>query len=465
MSSPTTGRRAAAAPEGRRTDVTLWLAIGLPLLVLLGALLVRPGEVHRPGAAPDETPLTRATVICPSGAGSVVVANDTDATGRVLVRQGSREGTTRLTPRRPNEVNGGQAPVVVAADGALASGLIAGRSGSPLVAPDCRPPALDEWFTGVGAGAKHSSVLELVNPDEGAAVVDVLVYGARGLIDAPVLRGRAVPGRSVVQIDLAQQLPHRGNLTLHVRTTRGRVSAAVLDTSDELGTGNAATDYLPSQPAPATSNLLLGLPDGAGPRVLLLTNPAETETRASIKVVTEKSTFAAVGTKEIVIPPQSVARVTMSTLLRDRNARDALGLLVESSAPVTATARLFIGGDLSHLAPPQPLTETALVVPRGDKRLVLGGATSAAVVRVVSRDADGEVVSEDRVELAAGRGGVLDLPGGAVLVSVSTNGPEIGGAVLASGDGDAVLRLRPITRSGLVADVRPGLPYVMSGSG
>ncbi len=458
MSKPTTGRRTAAAPSGRRIDITVWLAVGLPLLVLLAALVVRPGDVHRIGAAPDETPLTRATVICPSGEGSVMVANDTDATGRVVVRQGNSEGTTQLMPRQPTDVEGGPAPVVVGADGALAPGLVAGRSGSPLVAPDCRPPSFDEWFTGVGAGARHSSVLELVNPDEGAAVVDVLAYGAGGLIDAPVLRGRAVPGGSVVQIDLAQQLPRRGDLTLHVVTTRGRVSAAVLDTYDELGTGSAATDYLPSQPTPTTSNLLLGLPDGDGRRVLLLANPADTETRANIKVVTEKSTFAPVGSEDVVIPPQSVAWVSVSSLLRGRNARDALGLLVEASAPVTATARLFIDGDLTHLAPPQPLTETALVVPRGSKRLVLGGASSAAVVRVVSRDEDGEVVAEERMELVAGRGGVLDLPERAVLVSISTNGPEVAGVVRSFGDGEAVLRLRPITRSGLVADVRPGLP-------
>ncbi len=446
-------------------DVTVRLAIGLPLLALLAALLVRPGDVDQSGSAPEETPLDRATVICPSGDGDVVVANDTEVSGEVVVRQGRKEATAPLAPLRPTELESGNAPVVVAADGDLAPGLLAGRSASPLVAPDCRAPAFDEWFTGVGAGAKHSSVLELVNPDAGAAVVDVLAYGNRGLIDAPVLRGRAVPGRSVVRIDLAQRLPRRDDLALHVRTTRGRVSASVLDTYDELGTGPSATDYLPSQPEPATSNLLLGLPEGTGRRSLLLANPAETETRASIKVVTEKSTFAAVGSKEIVVPPQSVARVSISPLLRGRNARDALGLLVESSAPVTATARLFIGGDLTHLAGPQPLTETSLVVPRGAKRLVLAGATSAAVVRVVSRGPGGEVVAEDRVEMAPGRGGVRDLPAGAVLVTVSTNGPEVAGVVLATGDGDAVLRMRPVIRSGLVADVRPGLPYVSSGPG
>jgi hypothetical protein len=150
--------------------------------------------------------------------------------------------------------------------------------------------------------------------------------------------------------------------------------------------------------------------------------------------------------------------VSVSTLLRGRNAADALGLLVESSAPVTATARLFLDGDLNHLGPAEPVDETSLVVPPGEKRLVLGGATRAGAVRAVARDASGEVVSDERVEVAPDRGAALDLPEDAVLLTLTINGTTIGGSVVASGDGSAVLRLRALERSGLIADVRPGLP-------
>jgi Family of unknown function (DUF5719) len=458
MSTPTPGRRSAARQSGPRVDVTMLLAVGLPLLVLVAVLLVRPGDTKGDDVAPEKTALTRATVICPSGDPGIVVASDTDASGEVLVRQGRQEESADVAPRQPTEVSTGDAPAVVTTEGDLAPGLLAGRFGEPLVAPECRAPAFDEWFTGVGAGAKHSSVLELVNPDPGPAVVDVLAYGRRGPVDAPALRGVAVPGRSVVKLDLSQEVPRRDDLALHVTTTRGRVSASVLDTYDELGSSGSATDYLPSQAAPATSNLLLGLPEGTGRRTLLLGNPAETETRASIKVVTEDAVFAAVGTDDIVIPPQSVARVSVATLLRGKNAADAIGLLVESSAPVTASARYYVDGDLVHAVPPEPVEETSLIVPTGDKQLLVAGATRAGAVSVVSRDADGEVVAEDRLEVTAGRGGVLELPDDAVLVRVSTNGTAVDGTVLATGDGAAVFRLRPLQRSGLIADVRTGLP-------
>jgi hypothetical protein len=97
-------------------------------------------------------------------------------------------------------------------------------------------------------------------------------------------------------------------------------------------------------------------------------------------------------------------------------------------------------------------------VPRGDKRLTVAPVATAGVVRVVSRGPSGKVIADERVEVDPGRGSVLEVPAGAQLVSVSTNGVEVSGTVLASGDGDAVLRLRPVQRSGLVADVLPGLP-------
>jgi len=457
MSSRARGRRSAAS-RTQQIDVTLWLAIGLPLLVLVAALLVRPGDVERSGAAPEETPLTSATVICPSGEGGVVLADDSGAAGEVTVRQGRIEAQARQAPYQAAELNAGQGPVVVTAEDVLAPGLLAGRFGSPLVAPECRPPAFDEWFTGVGAGAKHTSVLELVNPDAGPAIVDTLVYGGDGLVDAPALRGVAVPGQSVVRIDLAKRLPRRDELALHVTTTRGRVTATVLDAYDELGGRGSASDYLPSQPTPSTANLLLGLPEGSGRRVLLLANPGETETRAAIKVVTEKAVFAAVGTDDVLLPPQSVTKVSIAPLLEGRNAADALGLLVESGTPVTATARFFLDKDLSHASPSEPLTETSVVVAPGRKRLLLGGASRAGVVQVVSRDAGGNVLADKRVEVAANRGSSLQLPQNAVLVTITINGASVAGSVLATGDGAAALRLRPLQRSGLVADVRPGIP-------
>ena len=59
-----------------------------------------------------------------------------------------------------------------------------------LAALDCPRPRRETWFTGVGGGAEHTSVIELVNPDDGPAVADITVLGRAGPLDAADLRGR-----------------------------------------------------------------------------------------------------------------------------------------------------------------------------------------------------------------------------------------------------------------------------------
>lgn len=450
------GRRSAV---GRRVDVTVVLAVLMPALLLASALLLRPDDPRTETGAPEETPLTSATVICPSGPEGVLVASASDERGEVQLRQGERVGEVRLAPDRPSEVDTGTGPVVVRAEGALAPGLLAGRfAGS--AARECRPPAYDEWFTGVGAGAEHTSVLELTNPDAGPAVVDVTVHGRRGVVEAPDLRGIAVPGHDTVRLDLSRVVPRRDELALHVVVNRGRASASVLDRFDPIGRGPRTEDHLPAQAEPSRDNLLLGLPAGPGPRVLLLANPGDVETRAAIRLVTPESVFEAVDTEEVVVPPGGVQRVSVARILRGETARDALGLLVESTDPVTATLRSLAGGDLTTTVPGIPVEEpTEVLVPTGEKQLLLGGASAEGEVTVVARDAGGEIVARDRVQVGPDRGQQLELPDDVVLVAVDPGGVAMSGAVLASdGDGASVLRLRPLERSGLVADVRPGLP-------
>jgi hypothetical protein len=68
----------------------------------------------------------------------------------------------------------------------------------------CVEPEPEAWFTGVGAGPEHSSVLELVNPDKGPAVADVTVLTPTGVADVSALRGIRVPGASSLTFDLGR---------------------------------------------------------------------------------------------------------------------------------------------------------------------------------------------------------------------------------------------------------------------
>lgn len=459
MSAPS--RRAARARPSRVLDVTVVLAVLLPLLTGGAVLLTRTETPALPDRSPVEAALGAASVVCPGLASPALVTTASGESGTVVAGAGDDESEVEVAPDRLGEASDlGDRPVVVRAEDALAPGLVAGRyAAGPLRVAECAAPAPEQWFTGVGAGAGHSSVLELVNPDNGAAVADVVVTGRAGIAEAPELRGVAVPGRSSVRLDLAELLPRRDELSLHVTTQRGRVFSAVLDRVDELGAGDAAEDHLPPQAEPATSLTLLGLPAGTGPRTLLVANDGDSEVRATLRVLDERSVFAPEGLEDVRVPPQSVARVQLGATLGPLVADGALGLVVDATGPVTATLRSFVGGDLAHAVPTTGVESTTVAaVPPGRKRLVLTGATSTGVVEVVARDASGAQLAAKRVEVSPDRGFAVGLPARAVHLTVTPQRTPVVAAVVAATGGAGVVRLHELVRSSLVPDVRPGLP-------
>lgn len=472
-SSRSAGRPSRASRTSRLLDVTVVLAVLLPLVTGGAVLLTRTEAPATPDRAPAETALGAASVVCPAAGSPALVTTAADASGPVLVAPaggasggsggsgaGDEEelevaaGTLAAVEGRAGE------PVVVRAEDDLAPGLVAGRTEErPLRVAECSAPAPEQWFTGVGAGAGHSSVLELVNPDNGPAVADVVVTGRAGVVDAPDLRGVAVPGRSSVRIDLADLVPRRDELSLHVTTQRGRVHSAVLDRVDELGAGDAAEDHLPPQAEPATSLTLLGLPAGRGTRTLVVANDGDSEVRARLRVLDERSVFAPEGLEDVRVPPQGVARVELGATLGPLVADGAVGLVLDATGPVTATLRSFVDGDLAHAVPGDEVaSSTVAVVPAGRKRLVLAGATSTGVVEVVARDASGEELAAKRVEVSPDRGFAVGLPARAVHLTVTPQRTPVVGAVVAGSGGAGVVRLRELVRSSLVPAVRPGLP-------
>ncbi len=461
--TPTGGRR-RAVPAPRRRNPGALLVVLLPLATVLLALLVDPDPASSPAAAPPQTrPVTTAVVVCPSsdGPGSAAVASLTGESGSVDAAVGGEDDVAvELGSDRPAEVDAGPAWFAVTGRDALAPLLVAGRFATPAAAADCREPVFDQWFTGVGAGATHGSVLELANPDRGRAVVDVEVLGRDGPVEAPELLGLAVPGRDVVRVDLSTTLPRADDLALRVRVVRGRVSAHLADTYDKIGSTASSTDWLPGQAAPATTHRLLGLPEGEGRRLLVLANPGDDEGRATVRLVTGGSTFAPDGVEEVRLPPRSVTRVDLGRVvgaaLRGPAADRAVGVEVETTVPTTADLLQVVDDDLAHATSPPALDGRAgALLPGGPQTLVLAGADRAGTVTVVVRDADGERLERRRVDLTPDRGATLDLPDAARLLTVVPDGTTVQAAVVAGARrGVAVIVVREPVDSRPVPAVR-----------
>ena len=454
-----TGRRSAVR---RAVSPTAVLAVLLPLLTVGALALVRPdqpGAVARPA---EQVPPARVDLVCPSGPEdselALAAAGETEgdvssfSPGDIDPSSISLVADAVETVTRPD-------PTFVRGSGAIAAELIGARATADgLAATECVLPRPDYWLTGIGAGGDHASTLELSNPDEGPAVADVTVWGRTGLLDVPGLRGVTVPGGESQLLDLAEVLPRRSELALHVVVSRGRLGATLVDEIPALGSRPATAGWVPPVTEPATEQLLLGLVGGEGTDTLVLSNPGADEARVEVRIVTQDASFVPEGQQAVRISPETVKTITLTETLRDEIREGALALQVTSTAPVTAALRSVVDDDLVHA--PAVLgasAATTALVPTGDARLVLARAGGAGLA-VVSAYDDGKLLAEKRVELADGSGGTVDLPRDTSLVRVTPRRTDVAAAVVVTSDaGATVVPLRELVRYALVPDVRPGL--------
>ena len=463
---PRTGRRSAA---GRRLSPTAVLAVLLPTLTVGALALVRPAEVTVPGRAAEQVAPTRVDLVCPEGPTDSRLAltggSETEDGAVASTETGVDPSPIALVENAVEELDE-PGPTRVRGSGPVAAALIGLRYVERgLASAPCVQPRPDYWFTGVGAGAEHASTLELTNPDPGPAVADITVWGGTGPIDVPGLRGISLPGGETDRIDLGAVVPRRGELLLHVVVSRGRLGASLVDEIPSIGARPTTTAWLPASPEPATESLLLGLATGEdADDTLVIGNPGSSEVRAELRVVTADAAFVPEGLEEVRIDPGSTETVTVSESLRAQVEDGALGLLVTSTEPVTATLRSVVDEDLVHAPLAAGAAEpVSALVPPGVARLVLARAGGAGVAIVASYGEAGELLEEQRFELTDGSGGEIELPEGTRLVRVTPRRTDVAAAVVVRAEergtgGTTVVPLEQLVRYALIPDVRPGLP-------
>lgn len=460
--SETTGRRSLR----RRFAPSPVLVIGilLPLLTLGALALVRPQPATTHAAAPTATPLTSSATVCPGadpGSATLAAATLGDAGAAsfsTVAGSGTDPQPLHVGADAPTTGAVGRDGTVLRGEGRGAGLLVADEAGTRVntLAP-CPAPAATSWFTGVGAGARHTSTLQLTNPDAGPAVADVDVFAKTNQIEVSRLRGITVRGGETLAIDLGTVFPRRVDLTLGLTVSRGRLVPSVLDTVPPLGTRHRTAEWLPAQAEPSTSALLLGLPDGHASDTLVVANPGDSETRVQVRVVTKDATFAPEGLDEIRVPPGGTS-ITSLTKVLDQAVKDgALGIRVTAESPVTTSLRSTSAGDLSYAAPVEPTDQSTIApVPDRPSSIVLAEASGAGVVTVTAY-AKGHRVLSRRVALTEGSGGLVELPRGTDLVRVDPQRASVAAAVRVTHPGTAVMALVPPATDALIPQVRPGL--------
>ncbi len=365
--------------------------------------------------------------------------------------------------------------VVLTADGAMAAGsaaMVYGRSqhgqDRGLSLAPCTAPAVDQWFTGLGASATRSSQLVLSNPDDRQAQVDLSFYGPDGLMSVPGATGLTVPAGSGRTLSLEQLLGGLdGEIAVEVKATTGRVAAIARDLRAARNHTPTGADWHPVSVPPATRQILPAIPGGDGTRDLVVTNPGKRRADVRIEVLGPDGPFAPAGAAETSVDAGSATTIDVAQGLAGR-----IGTLrVTSTQPVVTAVRSETTGaknptDIA-VETSQPVISPLGIAPVG----VVGGAHTEfalsndgvhiATAVVTLTDLDGVRLYQEQIPVPPG-GSVerrVNQAGPAYLTVRSTAGARLyGGLTLRQSSGD----VSGLASAGFVTPGVAGRPRVSS---
>lgn len=386
------GPEAAAARRPRGSLRALRpLLVAVVVAVVLGVIATlaqRPAPQAAEVAGTVE-PIGSTVLLCPEpGAGSDLGVRVTAAVvpgqpGQTTDIAGSGAGMQTLPGKQSASAKittpGGQAqieafgtrlPAIEAyGEGSLAPGLVAdqwgrdptGGAGRGMASTACAPAASEFWFVGGGAIAGRQTRIVLVNPDDTAATVDVIVRGPDGLIDTPGGRGLVVTGKSRLIVRLDTLAPGVSATAVQVVVRTGRVGAAV-DDEQASGLSTVGTDWVPQAAAPATRVYVPGVVNGSGARVLSVAAPGDDDAIVNVRVVSAEGTYAPVERSQVKVPADSVVTIDLAPVLKGAPATIEL----TSDVPIVAGMRQFFGAnalyaETSFSAGAQPFSGPAAV--------------------------------------------------------------------------------------------------------
>lgn len=337
-----------------------------------------------PGAEMGDGSSTRFGLVSPAGgtgAGSARVTRSGGSGGQAGALR--RVGTGWF-----GDVTKPAAPLDVTGSGPLAAGLTGGQisagkdDNDELSGTHCTRPATDSWYVGPGP-ADGDLKLHLANPDDGPATVSIDVYSDAGELDTSEAGAIFVPPHGTEDVSLADRASTAQLAALHVRTSMGRVAAALQAT----GKDHDGADWVPAGSAPAKRLTVPGVPGGSGGRELLVAAPGAQDATVRVSAVTADGTVVPGGEGPITVPAGAVVPVSLDGRLSGK----AAALTLTSDRPVVAGLRadstISGGRDVAYTAAEPPLDGRGVAaVNRADNdyksSLVLSAVGGDLTVRV-----------------------------------------------------------------------------------
>jgi Family of unknown function (DUF5719) len=327
----------------------------------------------------------------------------------VLTRGSAQEFTAAAGAAVPTgPVRGG---VMIEASGSMARGLEAEQTAAGgLATAQCQAPGTDFWFVGPGQKSVADIQLYLMNTDSQAADATVQILTDSGPILGSTDAGIGVPPHGLVVQSLGKLLHGTGVVALNVTTSVGRVVPAVLETSSSSEPGT----WLPAAAAPATSQVLPGLPGTPGERELYVAVPGANNAQVKVTAVTAKGSYQPTGGNGIDLPGGSAVGIALPSL-----GGIPAAIQVSSSVPVTVSMSVpggLAGAPGAFTAAAAPVQEQGVIAGNpdssgGTSALVLSAPRGAAQVSVTELTASGQAssVAPRTVAVAAGHTVVVTL--------------------------------------------------------
>ena len=199
-----------------------------------------------------------------------------------------------------------------------------------LKAAPCLTPATSHWFSGLGATDDDGTDLILTNPDDAQAQVDLRFYGRSGRIVAPGSPGVVIRAHESRPVSLTSLVQAEGPISVAVQASEGRVTAVAKRTqSDQLKP--AGVDWQIPSASPSRVVVIPGVPEDAGRRQLVVTNPNTSRATVGVQVLGFQGPYAPSGAASVDVPPESTATVSLEQGL----AGEAAGVKLTSDVPVT----------------------------------------------------------------------------------------------------------------------------------
>jgi hypothetical protein len=475
-------RRVTATQPGagsrRRLQVAVGVIAAIGVGVAYGYAVAPAAAAPQNTAAPKTTAVRTATVVCPEITGpsdaNVNAFTPQGVTGASAPAPGDTATLTAQSAKSPLatlkqpgslSVNGGLSgdvaninqesiPVVGKADGGYAPGftvtetLANGTTTSlhGLASTPCTAPDTEFWYLGADPSTKPNATINLYNSDQIAAQVNLAAFTANGPVSSTTMQlGQGIvvsPGNQLDHpIDLGNFSSSGQPVAVHVLTTAGRVSSALLDSD-----GLAGRDFIQAQ-RPAAHQVLPGVPaptaKPASPmklQLILFSPNADTD-------VTLHWIGGSKITPTVTVPHLTAGRVEQVDISKVPAVGEAGALQIDSSNNTPFLAEIKVagegGGDVAYLSPVPALAGESIIADDNGGSVVelTNSDTHDAQVKVTTEGSGTPATQTVTVPAQTTKAVTLQAPKGAPTFALSVT--PLGGA-------SAVYAARVMTSGGMI---------------